>query len=144
MLSVRGTVQSAVLDCDARLPSGKSTIARFGLRRTRPLLIFCDKGETPSQLPNSEFVRIEHVAPGGRGKSKGRAKRTRAAVINATALLDVIEKRTQLQRMRPHRRWLQHPSGTSGGRIHLPGARVSSPAERGTSLPRSVFVAERR
>jgi hypothetical protein len=115
ILGIRGEVQAAVLDCGAKLPSGKSTYERFGLERQNryPTVFFCANGERPQQLSAEDFVVYERSAAAGgsgngggigggggmgsRGGASSGGSGARVARTNSSALLGLVEARAQLR-----------------------------------------------
>jgi hypothetical protein len=68
------SVNFAVLDCSAKLPSGKTTLKKFKIDgKTKPVLIFCANGDKPVRLAKGDF-----------SSKKGSTK------INVTTLVDAV------------------------------------------------------
>ena len=59
---LRGLVRTGTLDCEAKLPSNKSLIEKFGLtRQTQPLLLFASGGRKPKQLAGTQVASAYSV-----------------------------------------------------------------------------------
>jgi hypothetical protein len=68
------SVNFGVLDCSAKLPSGKSTIGKFKLDgKKKPVLLLCANGEKPLQLSKGDY-----------SSKKG------STTINVTTLVDSV------------------------------------------------------
>jgi hypothetical protein len=76
------SVGAGLLDCDARLPSGKTAIARFKLtRKISPMLLLCANGKRPVQLRAQEFSDVSTSKKSKKGqKDKSKAAKTPLSV----------------------------------------------------------------
>ena len=71
--SMKGLVKAGTLDCEAKMPSNKTLISKFGLvRRTQPLLLYAGGGDRPA---DSGSERIRCTAHGGEAEGRGQGAR---------------------------------------------------------------------
>lgn len=82
--SMKGLVKAGTLDCEAKMPSNKTMISKFGLvRRTQPLLLYAGGGDRPKQIPaasaNSVYGVTAWVKP--KAEAKVRVARSQKALL---------------------------------------------------------------
>jgi len=77
--SMKSFLRAGTLDCEAKMPSNKTLISKFGLtRRTQPLLLYAGGGDRPKQVPSASATSVYGVTAWVKPKAEAKVKVARS------------------------------------------------------------------
>lgn len=86
--AMKSLVKAGTIDCEAKMPSNKTLVSKFGLvRRTQPLLLYAGGGDRPKQIPAASSSSVYGVTAWVKPKAeaKVRVARSQKALLASCA-----------------------------------------------------------